>query len=495
MVRFPSKFKQLQPLDRVSLLVMLGLTVLIVLLLGSGDHTVPKVREFSWQDQAVGAEDVAFILSFNRAMDWESVRANLRLEPPLTGKVSWSGRRLAYTLTEPLPYGQKFQLHLAGAQQATQAQAEERPRLQPFVGQFHSRDRAIAYLGVNGEEADRLILYNLTQQQKTILTPPELVVSEFKFYPQGDRILFAASDRQIQAQGGFDPQLYSVTTGLEATSNPAEPKVEQILDNQQYQILKFDLAGDGQKLVLQLADRQQLGQAGLWVLQGGKLKQLDRQSGGDFLITPDSNAIVIAQGQGLAVVPLNPEQAAQPLDFLPQFGMVLSFARNGAAATMVKFNADFTRSLFLVSNQGEQKELLKTTGSILSAEFDPLQQNLYCLLTRLLPGADYNEEPYIARIELATGKLTTLLDLTGQRDLLLSLAPDGSALVFDQALGSHSLAAAPEAPPPGSAIAPGRSETLAASNLWLLPLENPAAGESAAIPEAIASGFHARWLP
>lgn len=80
------------------------------------------------------------------------------------------------------------------------------------------------------------------------------------------------------------------------------------------------------------------------------------------MITPDSNAIVIAQGQGLAVVPLNPEQAAQPLDFLPQFGMVLSFARNGAAATMVKFNADFTRSLFLVSNQGEQKRIAQNHG-------------------------------------------------------------------------------------------------------------------------------------
>jgi hypothetical protein len=48
--------------------------------------------------------------------------------------------------------------------------------------------------------------------------------------------------------------------------------------------------------------------------------------------------------------------------------MVLSFARDGSAAAMVKFNTDYTRSLFLVTNQGLQKELLRTTGSILSGE-------------------------------------------------------------------------------------------------------------------------------
>ncbi len=476
-----------QPLDRVVLTVMLVLSLLIGVLLGSGDNTMPKVREFSWQNQQVGAEDTAFILTFNRPMDWESVAANLRIQPPLAGKVSWSGRRLAYTLTEPVTYGQSFRVSLEGAQEAGRGQQQQSEIMEPFTGTFHGRDQAIAYLGVTGEEAGRLVLYNLTRQQKTILTPADLVVAEFKPYTGGDRILFAATERARHTQGGFDPQLYTVTTGLGQNSSTTAGSVKQILDNREQQILKFDLSPDGKVIVVQLAARQQLGQTSLWLLGAdGSRTQLENQSGGDFLITPDSGAIVIAQGQGLAVVPLNADQAAQPVDFLPQFGMVLSFTQDGTAAAMVKFNADFTRSLFLVTNQGVQKQLLKTTGSILSVQFDPQKQSLYCLLTRLLPSQTYNEQPYLAQIDLATGQLTPLLDLSGQRDLLLSLAPDGSALLFDQAVTSTQFS--------DNRLQTDQGEAIAASNLWLLPL-TPADPRQKPQPEAIASGFHARWLP
>lgn len=50
----------LQPIDRLALAVMLMLSVLIGILLLSGDQTAPRVRDFSWQNQQVGAEDTAF---------------------------------------------------------------------------------------------------------------------------------------------------------------------------------------------------------------------------------------------------------------------------------------------------------------------------------------------------------------------------------------------------------------------------------------------------
>jgi hypothetical protein len=37
---------------------------------------------------------------------------------------------------------------------------------------------------------------------------------DFKPYPDGDRILFSASDRKRQEQGLLAQQLYTVTTGL-----------------------------------------------------------------------------------------------------------------------------------------------------------------------------------------------------------------------------------------------------------------------------------------
>lgn len=410
---------------------------------------------------------------------------------------------MAYTLTRPLPYGMSYQLQLKSAHDRLSGDADP-SLIQPFLGRFTTRDRAFICVGVEGADAGRLILYNLTQQQKTVLTPPELVVAEFEPYPQGDRILFSATKRSGQNQSPFDPKLYTVSTGI-AFNSPEQTikqvpasKVKLVLDNQEAQILKFDLSPDGQNIVVQRADRGNLAQSTLWLLQENKSPQLlNSQPGGDFLITPDSNTLVIAQGQGLAVLPLQPDVSSRPLDFLPRFGRVLNFAGDGSAAAMVKFNPNETESLYLVTNQGAQQELLRTTGSILSAEFSPLKQTLYCLLTQLLPGPEYRERPYIGAINLKTGKLTPLVILPEQPDLQLRLAPDGSALLFDQVASTSQADAKSQ---------PDRA-MVATSKLWLLPLQEladslnpdgqiPQSEPTPPQPQALPiSGAYPRWLP
>lgn len=494
----PKSFRQ--PLDRTAMSLMVILAGLIALLLWSGDHTTPKVRDFSWQNQQIGSEDTAFILTFNRPMDWQSVAENLQIQPPLTGKFSWSGRRFAYTLTQVIPYGTDFQIQLKEAQEAVLGAAAQPKSIQPFVSQFHSRDRAFIYLGVEPAEAGRLILYNLTQKQKTVLTPPNLVVTDFQAYPTGDRILFTATEQARLQQTGVDLKLYTVSTGLpQQLSRNNQRKAGQIkliLDNQDYQILKFDLSTDGQAIVVQRIERQNIGNVSLWLLKSDSEPQLlSNVSGGDFWITPDSTALAITQGQGLAVLPLDPQAGTQPLDFLAQYGTVLSFAKDGSAAAMVKFNSDYTRSLFLVTNQGAEKELLRTKGSILSGEFDPSNETLYCLLTRVLPGADYQEEPYIAAIELETAEVKPLLRLPGQQQVQLSLAPDGSALVFDQTVQSASTQPQvinPASPAPRQPAA----EQALTSNLWLLPTNQLTdRADPQVTPTTLTTGLHPRWLP
>lgn len=497
----PGKFPQ--PLDRWAILLMVILSLVIGVLLWGGDRTAPRVREFSWQNKQIGAEDAAFILTFNRPMDQASVEANLRIEPKLDGKTSWAGRRMAYTLKNPAPYGTAFKVELQGARDRF-TQAAQRAAIQPFNAQFRSRDRAFAYIGVSGEEAGRLILYNLSQQQKLVLTPKDLVVMEFEPYPQGDRILFAATQRTATPQGLLEQQLYTVTTGIhidppaqldgkdESTYVPSKDpaaKVELVLDSKDYQNLKFDLAANGQIIVVQRVNRKDPADFGPWLLKAGSAPQaLKGEPGGDFLITPDSESLAISQGQGLAILPLQPN--AKPLDFLPKFGTVLNFSRDGSLATMVKFNTDRTRSLFLVSNQGTQKELLRTTGSILNAQFDPNKQILYCLLTELITTGDiYREEPYLAAIELKSEKLIPLVMLPDQRDVQVSLAPDGLAILFDQ-----TSEAVQETETSGEKIRNNAGKIIADSRLWVLPLEGGI--NTKPRPEALPlPGLRPRWLP
>jgi hypothetical protein len=473
MTGFTKRLKFLAPLDRLVVTIIAVLSLVLVLLLVWGDRTQPQVRDFSWAKESVGAEDTAFTLTFNRPMNWESVTKQIQIAPPLPGKTSWSGKRLAYTLTQPVPYGQSFALKLDGAT------AKAGGTVIPFSTQFKSRDLAFAYLGINGDEAGRIILYNLTQDKKTVLTPANLAVQHFKAYPKGDRLLFTASDRSSTNPGELNAKLYRTTTGLAETKlGPAD----LVLDNQDYQILKFDLAarGDssapGVRIVVQRSARQNASETGLWQIRGtGSPEPIKVDNAGDFLIAPDSETLVAAQGKGLALIPLEQKTATdKPLDFLPQYGMVLNFARDGSAATMLKFNPDYTRSLFLVSNQGEPRELLRTNGSVLSTAFTAQRDALYCLLTRLVTGKEYQEQPFIAKIDLKTGKPSELLTLPIQRNVTLSLAPDGSQLLFDQ----------------GTAASPDASAQAAQANIWSLALTG-----SKPSPKVVAVGTEPQWLP
>ncbi|MCY7321932.1 MAG: hypothetical protein LH660_09075, partial [Phormidesmis sp. CAN_BIN36] len=344
--------KHLQPLDRAALFVIAILSVLIGLLLLSGDRTAPRVRDFNWQNKQVGSDDSAFMLTFSRPMDHNSVEQNLQIEPSLPGRTSWAGRRMAYTLNAPAPYGTSFKIKLQNAQDRFTQEGSDRTGLQPFVGNFQSRDRAFTYIGVDGDDAGRLILFNLTKQEKKVLTPQNLVVIDFKPYAQSDRILFSAVDRANQSQTLVDQRLYTVTTGFSieapaqptdvqksdwdffnsAKPSPTQPsgQIDRILDNQDYQNLKFDLSSDGNVIVVQRINRKDPNDFGPWIIRQGSAPQPlnNKQPGGDFLITPDSSSLAIAQGQGLALIPLQPQ--ADPLDFLPKFGIVLNFSKDGS---------------------------------------------------------------------------------------------------------------------------------------------------------------------
>jgi hypothetical protein len=185
----------------------------------------------------------------------------------------------------------------------------------------------------------------------------------------------------------------------------------------------------------------------------------------------------------------------KPLDFLPKFGVLLNFSKEGSAAAMVKFNTDYTRSLYLVTNQGTQKELLRTTGSIQSCEFAPKRDTLYCLLTQLIKGEQYQEEPFFAAIDLKPdpnskqSPVRPLVVLPNQREIQMSLSPDGLALLFDQ-IGTRPSSAT-------DTLRSGDGQAIATGFLWMLPLVDTTSSASTTQlkPEQLLPGFHPRWLP
>ncbi len=477
-----------QPLDRAVAVAGVVLLLLTGLLLFGGDRTSAQVRRFSWAHRQVSAADAAMIFDFNRPMDAQSVEANLRFEPDLPGRLSWAGRRMAYTPDLPPRYGTQYQVRLATAKDRF-----GRPMARPFESQFNTAEPQFLYLGSEGAEVGRLIAHNLTASQRLPLTPANLVVSEFKAYPDGQRVLFSAAERSAVEQGtdAQAQQLYRV--------NLSTGTVELLLDSRDYQLLRFDLSADGQSIVVQRFDRRaqqpKLDQPltnlqsslGLWLKREGQsdLSLISNQASGEFLITPDSSALVIAQGSGQTLLPLMAQ--AQALEFLPRYGMVLSFTADGTQAAMVQFSADDqqaqVRELFLVSTQDQPRKLLSTSGNFRACQFDLNRTHLYCVLTRLA-GSGYDEHPALVAVELKSGQTQTLLELDQRTDLNFSLAPDQRSLLYDRV----TLAAAAE--PGVGGVRSLQGEPVAASTLWQLPLQPLGSPVALNLP-----GLRPSWLP
>jgi Tol biopolymer transport system component len=490
------KTLQLQPIDKLAITLIVSLTLVIGGLIWLGNscgnqcllQTGPRVKEFSWENREIGAEDQAFIITFDRPMDHASVEKNLVIDPPLPGKFSWAGRRLAYTLTSPIPYGEKYHLQIEGAREQFPSGNRLGQTLAIFEREFKSRDRAFAYIGTNGEEQGRLIFYNLTEEKKTLLTPANLTVMAFEFYPDGKKLLFSAVAKNRGIEGIRELQLYQVNS----SQSPA--KIELVLDNKDYQNNHFDLAKDGKTIVVQRIERRNPINFDLWAVKSGEKPQQLNIQGGEFLIAPDSKTLAVTQGEGIALLPLKTE--TKPLDFLPKFGRILNFSADGTAAAMVNFNTDnakmrYIRSLFYVNNQGLQKRLLNLQGSIIDCQFNATGSDLYCLLTELVTNSqEYKEKPYFAKIDVKTGQVTPLLELADYRDIHISLSPDSLAIIFDQLRTSYDSN-------PTNPLTTDSGETIIGGRLWMLipPLQDGVKASKSDLIELPLAGIRPQWMP
>jgi len=257
-----------------------------------------------------------------------------------------------------------------------------------------------------------------------------------------------------------------------------------------YQNMKFDLSPDGQVIVAFRVNRHHIEDSGLWVVRPDAPWQLLlKQPGGDFLITPDSAAIANTQGEGVAILPLIPQ--AKPLDFLPKFDKILNFSSDGVRAAMVKLNSDYTQSLFLVTNQGLQKELLKSNGEWLNCQFDASAKNLYCMMTQLVQGKESSQQLSVMGIDLKTFKVEPLLVLSNQSEMEMSLSLDGLALLIDRVLKKETL-------PSEKDLTTDVGSAITTSRLFLLPLTNRTSASSTSpvrSQEIPLRGFHPYWLP
>jgi len=452
----------------------------------------PRVRSFSWADETVTWRDREFELVFSRAVDPASVEDNVKIAPPLPGQWTWDGRRARYRLDRPAPYGLDYTIELDGARTGGQNPTE----IEPFAASFRSADRAIVYIGTDREESGALLLYNLTRDEQQALTPADLIVLDYRVYPFGDRVLFSAIGRETADARVPDVQIYTVTTGM---GDAPAGRLERLLGSEDYQNLQFDLSLDGSVAVVQRAGRQNPGaDFGLWVLREDREPEpIETGYGGTFSIAPNGRALAVAQREGIAILPIEPEaNASEPVAFFRDFGRALAFSEDGLKLALLKFNPDYTRSIFLSVDLGEPQELLTFAGSVLDAQFDPTSQILYCLLLAELDVETYLEQPRIVAIDLEDLTLRELARFdTDQRDLQFDLSPDGQAIVFDRVQTAQRETDGGSADE--TALRTASGERIASGDLQaIVPVVGrEASGTEPTIESLGLAGVRPRWLP
>ncbi|WP_267383297.1 TolB family protein [Cyanobacterium sp. uoEpiScrs1] len=490
--RNQSLLKKLKLFDWIALGCIVILSLILGVVLVRGEQIPLRVSYFSWNGKKIGLQDKAFRITFNRPVDKYSVEKHLSIDPPLSGKISWRGRQLIYTLDDPPIYGTNYQIKLQNAHRIY-----DHKFIEPFVSLFSTRDRTFAYIGITAEERGRLIICNITdanQPKKTILTPLDLIVTNFKIYPNGSKILFSAYEPSLNSQTLVNQQLYTVTTGLQVSPNavemPRAGRLKRILDTKNYRNLTFDLSHNGQSIVIWRINRKNPADSGLWTVSEEQNPRPLGVPGGDFVISPDGKYVVISQRGGVGIVSLNSDGEAS--EFLTGYEKSLGFSADGKQMLLVRDNRDYTRSLVLINQNKQKQELFRTLYPIIDCEFEPREKKLlYCLKTDLVEEkkGKYREEPFLSVIDIEKTMDFPLLALPNYRDVQLSMSPDGVALLFDQVVTA--------VPSSTNDLITSEQQGIANGQVWLLPLpELKGSDKTLKIkPEELEIGFKPQWLP
>ncbi len=480
--------KKLSLFDRTVGAIAIILLGLIAVVLLRGNQSPLTVVQYSWRNTNIGAQTQGLTMTFNHPVNQGTIEQGLSIDPPLLGKTSWQGRRWFYTLEEIPRYGTNYQLTLplpAMVKGGTN---------QTFTSVITSRARALVYIGVSNEERGRLILYDITnpqQPQKIILTPRDLTVRQFQIYPQGDRLIFTATD---PTRRNAQQNLFTVTTGINNLNTQTKilpGKIERLLENQDYDNQRVALARNGQMLVLGRQNAQNPADAGLWVLPQGESPRPLGLNAEQFIVGPNGDFLAVGQEGGVGLIPLNTEAGAS--QFLRGMDKALDFSPNGNELLLTQQNEDLSYSLLIYDLKNRtQREILRGAYPLLTCRFDPRSQSTaYCLKEDFVQreGEAVQSEPYLAVINLSNGQTLPLLALPNYPEVDLTIAPDGLALLFDQVA-----TATPVSP---NDLLTSSKMSIVDGRVWLLPLPSNPNQETEADPDPqeLTPGYAPQWMP
>ncbi len=229
-----------------TLLVLLAMACVVLIVVGL--NAPPRVLGYQLLLPSQGSTLTQIVITFNRPMDRHSVEGGFEITPQVSGKYSWSGRSFVFTPDETLQYDQHFEVKLS----ANAVDEDGRHLSEDMRYVFNTPQLQFVYVGVDGDEAGRLVLSDFDGKERDILTPEGLHID--KFAVTNDRHeIYCLGYTEIVATNHRD-ELY--------TFNLQTKEFHQLTDDANFLNKDFFLDPTGKHLLL---SRVQVSPAGVYL--------------------------------------------------------------------------------------------------------------------------------------------------------------------------------------------------------------------------------------
>lgn len=407
---------------KVASATALVLAFAIAIVIVHGDRIQAKVNFFNWEGQEILVSERQIVLSFNREMNRDSIESSFKIEPEVDGKFSWVGRKLHYTLSEPLAYGQDYRLTLTGMDQ------EGRSML-PFEAEFSSFEKELFYIHAY-EDSRRIVSVDPVYGNPIPQSPEDLFVVDFDFADGGNAIVFLAIESeeitQLGEEGSF-PELYWMD--LESKD------LRQLTNDPDIINLSMSISPDGEQVALERLELDPktgapLSFAQIW--HGEISRELEKfwyanLYPEEFDFTPDSNWLLVLNDQGYSLVPLEIVEAAP--QFLGNFISYHGFSLAGDKLAFLQWKDENafaeTNEVIILHRNGERELHLEEQGELRSLSFSPSGEGFYLALSE-----PYTQESRLYYYDFLEEALMPILEDFGRYEAI-SPSLDGLTLSFE----------------------------------------------------------------
>jgi hypothetical protein len=211
---------------------LLGLAMLILILVLLGDRSVPHVVSVNLPEKINPAEQRFIKVDFSRLMDRKSVEDNFQVKPDVSGKFSWSGKSVVFTLDESLSYGQTYWLEIGAAAKSQ----DGKDLMVDYRQTLRIDDLKMVYLSNSGRERGKIVVADVFGNVVKMFTDGRYKIDQFIVSPDKQKIYFLGALLKGQLE------LYEIDfqTG----------KIKQITNDANYLNKTFILSDDGKYMAM-----------------------------------------------------------------------------------------------------------------------------------------------------------------------------------------------------------------------------------------------------